>query len=470
MDADAAGGLVLAQTNQGVAVRGNVMRLTRYQVLFEMYTPSALLQVSDVLTDFRILTDNRPVYVGRAVISHLMNTGTVLICEATLEEAWMDVDFFAALADTSSLSQQFRHFIQGWQKTWKVSPEYKLIIADMHSFFMELRSWLDQVELGVRSSPSGSRAELERSCLKALAEPVLPCINELFARFERVAAGVEQDQRPAHRNYMRRQLHPFVLSAPFAYRTFTKPLGFAGDYEMVNMMSRDPFEGSTLFAKVLNAWFLDQMPARAHRNRIKFLSDRILEEFLRVRKQQRPARIFNLGCGPALEVQQVLAQPAVSDSIEFTLVDFNDETLQHLRDVLETASRRSGSKARIHIQKGSVQQILKEGAKGTSQDRKYDLIYCAGLLDYLPDPICQRLMNILYERLAPGGSLLATNVDPSNPMRNGMEDLLDWYLVYRDARQARTLKPQQASPEAFSVVAEPTGVNIFVEARSPEHG
>ena len=54
-----------------------------------------------------------------------------------------------------------------------------------------------------------------------------------------------------------------LLSSPFLYRAYQKPLGYAGDYEMVNMIARDPYEGGSLFAKVVNLWFLSQWPARA---------------------------------------------------------------------------------------------------------------------------------------------------------------------------------------------------------------
>lgn len=41
----------------------------------------------------------------------------------------------------------------------------------------------------------------------------------------------------------------------------------------------------------------------------------------------RRARIFNLGCGPAKEVQLMLAEDPESDHLDFTLADFNAETL-----------------------------------------------------------------------------------------------------------------------------------------------
>src|SRR5437588_3873172 len=100
---------------------------------------------------------------------------------------------------------------------------------------------------------------------------------------------------------MKRQLHPCILCSPFAYRTFYKPLGYAGDYEVVNMMARSPYEGSSLFAKIVNLWFIEQRPAEAHRNRIDSLVQKQFEETARVAGLNRTARIFSLGCGPAIE-------------------------------------------------------------------------------------------------------------------------------------------------------------------------
>src|SRR2546422_4392091 len=84
--------------------------------------------------------------------------------------------------------------------------------------------------------------------------------------------------------------------------------------------------------------------------------------------------------------------------------------------------------------KKSVNQLIKEASKPLGSSAKYDLVYCAGLFDYLPDQVCKRLMNIFYDLLAPGGLLVATNVDDSNPSKNWMEYALDWHLVYRRIR------------------------------------
>jgi extracellular factor (EF) 3-hydroxypalmitic acid methyl ester biosynthesis protein len=122
--------------------------------------------------------------------------------------------------------------------------------------------------------------------------------------------------------------------------------------------------------------------------------------------------------------------------------------------------------------KKSVNQVLKESIKPdeNSTDKDYDFIYCAGLFDYLSDRICKKLMDYFYSLLAPGGLLVATNVDKSNPIRNGMESFLEWHLVYRDRKEFLALRPDEAPEGSCEVKADVTGVNIFMEVRKSLNG
>jgi extracellular factor (EF) 3-hydroxypalmitic acid methyl ester biosynthesis protein len=72
--------------------------------------------------------------------------------------------------------------------------------------------------------------------------------------------------------------------------------------------------------------------------------------------------------------------------------------------------------------------------------------------------------------LAPGGLLVTTNVDISNPERYGMDYLLEWHLVHRDAAQLQALRPDRAPPGSFSIKADETGVNIYFQARKASDG
>ena len=461
--------LVSCQNSQGVELRATLLKLSRFQVAFEVYSPPGTLQTSEVLSDFRIMIQGQPVYSGRAVVSNLINVGTVLVCEATLDEACLDLNWACPLHDRAKLRAGFEKFMDEWGRSFKVHPEFKLVIADMQSFLADLRLWLEQLELQIRAAPSGDRLEMERSTVREVAEAVIPMFDALHERMEDLSGKIEPELRPAHGNFMKRLIHPLMLCSPFGYRTYQKPLGYAGDYEMVNMIVRDPIEGSSLFAKVVNCWFLRQWPARAHRHRIGYLKERLKEESLRGATRGRPIRVLNLGCGPAREIQEFLAEEALSDHAQFTLLDFNQETIEHATEALEAAKKRYGRQTSIQIQKKSVQQVLKDGAKGWTDvpEKKYDLVYCAGLFDYLPDRTCRQLMNIFYDWLAPGGLVAATNVDDCKPFRHMLEFVLDWHLIYRNTQKGAALLPDRAPADSRITKRDPTTVNLFLEARKP---
>jgi extracellular factor (EF) 3-hydroxypalmitic acid methyl ester biosynthesis protein len=458
--------IIVCQTSQGYSVRATPLRITRDVVAFEVYNPYSILQLSEVLQEFRIVVNEQLIYSGRATVSNLVNTGMMLVCEATLTEGWLDVDLYSVVTQPKKLRADFIDFLKEWERINVILPDYKVVLADIQNYFLDLNRWLEQVELGIRSSSFPDRHKTELEIIQELAPTILPSINSLFTRFEEIADKVPEDLLPFHRTYAKRQLHPQVLCSPFAYRTYHKPLGYAGDYETVNMILREPLEGSSMFAKTINMWLLGQPSAQAHRNRIEYLTRQLVKETQRMTQQGAMASVLSIGCGPAREVRNFLIQEELSNYARFTLLDFNDETLQHTAKVLDEAKQQYRRSTIIEMVKKSVHQILKEASK-QSVDRKYHFIYCAGLFDYLSDRVCKRLMNILYDMLAPHGLLLATNVDASNPNRNSMDFFLEWHLIHRNRAQLEYLRPDLAPQGSCFEKHESTGVNIFLEVRKP---
>ena len=391
------------------------------------------------------------------------------MCEADLDDLGFDADFFSSVAQPGQFGAHFDDFVRGWQKVCQVRPDFKVAVADIQSFLLELRRWTEQVALGLRSRPAPKGGSLENEALEQLTGPVVFVLDNLFAKFEESANALDSASQPRHRSYAQRILHPAVLCAPFANRTYQKPLGYAGDYEMVNMILRDPREGASFFAKLLNCWLLKQDSATAHRNRLEFLRGRLTQESLRCLRRGQPLRILSLGCGPAGEVQKFLAEGSLADHAQFTLLDFNDETIHYTTRVLGEICRQHGRRTRIEVLKKSVQQVLKEGSRPLpGADRGYDFVYCSGLFDYLPDRTCKQLMNIFWNWTRPGGLVLATNVTPHSPNRRSLDLLLDWHLIYRDASRFGTFAPEGAAAESVRLYSDDTAVNMFLEARKPD--
>jgi extracellular factor (EF) 3-hydroxypalmitic acid methyl ester biosynthesis protein len=300
-----------------------------------------------------------------------------------------------------------------------------------------------------------------------LAEPIMQKGAEYFVWLEREGALVPEEDSVAHRNFAQTSLHPLLLRAPFVYRTFAKPLGYAGDYEMVNQILADPRQGNSTYFQIINAFFLKAAVAQAHRNRIDILVEYLGRAAAGARSEGRKVRILNVACGPAIEIQRFVASDPNAESVAFTLLDFSEPTLEYTRSCIEKAARSSGRNVEVEYVQESVHQLLKRAAKREDglDNGVFDFVYCAGLFDYLSDKVCSRLLDYFVDRTRPGGSVLVTNVHSTNPQKKVMEHLLEWHLIYRDEAGLESVLPNPR--ENTRTYTDATGVNVFAEFRVP---
>lgn len=457
---------VLGKTSDGQSFSGWITRFSENSVVFELCAPEQVLRSAEVIPEFHASIAGRNVYSGRAVVRGFLDEGISQRCEASLEPGWRGTAQMVDLRHNGATAEECRDFLQRMSDSCQILPEFKLLLTDMRLLLQEFRLWLDKLDVSLSSIDAKERDASERTLVNELATSFIPTFNYFFEKFEVIAATIPDDRAIIHHEHLKQQLHPLLLCSPFAWRTFAKPLGYAGDYAMVNMILDEALAGKTLFAKVLNAWFISQPPAEAHRNRITVLTQMLENESLRVSALGRRLKVLNLGCGPAIEIQRFIAQSTLCEQADLTLLDFNDETLAYAQGIIEERRRACNRRLSVNFIKKSVMQLLKGGERG-GLGQNYDLIYCAGLYDYLPDRVCRQLNEIYYSLLAPGGLLVTTNVDACNPIRHMLDYVLEWHLIYRNSAQFRPLAPAEAPPDAVRIYSDVTGVNIFMEVRSP---
>jgi extracellular factor (EF) 3-hydroxypalmitic acid methyl ester biosynthesis protein len=460
--------VITCRNSQGTELTANLLRIKRYSVVFEVYNPYSILQLSEVLSDFRIMASRRLLYHGKAVVSNLLNTGIVLVCEAMLDEGWVEVDFLSGVSGSTvagrgDLASQFSSFMGEWKSANQVRDPFKLVVADLASMLSGVQHWLTGIDVGIRTTVTRRRDDLEQEIFSGIENRVVDEVLPSMQRFEDVSREVAEAEVAVHKSYVRRELHPIVLCSPFLYRTYTKPLGYAGDYEMVNMMLRNPYEGSSAFAKLLNFALLNTEPVVAHRNRIDYLITRLRSECVR-RVSRGKTRVFNLACGPAMEIQRFLKDYEESDLAEIDLLDFNSETLEYTRERIQESKMAGGRETQVRYFQRSVHQLLRAATQGGEDEfTNYDIVYCAGLFDYLSQRVCKRLVELFCTMVRPGGMVIVTNVAQSNPRKAWMEYVMEWNLIYRDTDEMNDLIPEGIPLRQSKVEADATGVNLFLE-------
>lgn len=452
---------IVAFTNtSGLRGRGTLIHISRSVAVFEVYNPYSLIQLSEVLQEIVVMRGERVIYRGKGVVTSIVTTGLMVIVSVTLIDAWTQFDH---LKPGPALASEVERFISDWEEGLALSEGYQLVVNKFSHFLAEASKWIEEAETAIVGNVTTDESTA-RSFRESVERPVAGKLGELMLLFEKEASRVPDEEAVVYKAFARREIHPFILCAPFAFRSYTKPLGYAGDYEMVNMMLKEsPVTGNNTYARIFHDLTTDVAAAKAHRNRVQILERFLVEEAERVADEQRIFTALSVGCGPAVEVQRFIRNHEAANTSAIHLMDFNEETIRYVQERTRLAMETSGRKPTLQFIQKSIDELLKDvHQQPTAFLPAYDLIYCAGLFDYFPDNVCRNLVQLYHRWVRPGGLLVTTNVHPINPDRFTMEHLLEWYLIYRDEKQMATLAPAGTSAEVF---ADETGVNVFMTIR-----
>ena len=450
--------VVSFRNSQGDKASGTLRGITRRSVSLEVYNPHSVAQLSEMLSDLTVRREGRVVYQGSAVVTTLINTGIYLVMSATLTDPWKDLTNLGH--DSTQIKAEVQNFLKGLEQFTDIHPGFEVIVTRMRTHLSELSRWLQQVDVMMEESFQ-SKNDREIQLLEEISEPIVPLMLEQLMEFESIAKDLDPESVSVHSAFVQRELHPLIMRSPFMHRVYTKPLGYAGDYEMVNMMLRDPYEGPNIYYKIVNKLFLMEGPSVAHKNRVKIMHSKLEALVDQAKRDGKTIKIFNLGCGPAVEVQRLLNTRVLDERTEITLMDFNDQTLGYTKSLLDKIGKNNNSFPKITYEQQSVDQILRQSARLTAEEsNKYDFIYCAGLFDYFSDRACSRVLKLFYKLVKPGGEVLSTNVHSDNPAIAAMEYLVEWYLVYRDEQQMLDLVSDIPGKKVYG---DETGLNIFLE-------
>jgi len=212
-------------------------------------------------------------------------------------------------------------------------------------------------------------------------------------------------------------------------RSYAKPLGYPGDFEVMNQVYDWERKGTNVYEMLLHRLGLEV--AECIKTRMEVVRANI-GKIVQEKGNARAARILSLGSGPAREVELFLGAGALKNKrAEFTLIDQYHAALSYAIEKTYPHVLNAKGQARVQCLNMSFTDILR-GTGGLSTLPPQDMIYSVGLIDYLADRRAQALTRRLYESLAPEGLLIIGNMNDT-PLSNvwPMEFIADWNLYYR---------------------------------------
>jgi hypothetical protein len=313
-----------------------------------------------------------------------------------------------------------------------VPKEYRLFIADVLGLLRCYRSVLDDNSmLAERFGRSFDSASAYDACEARLVQQW----RSLWRAGNEIVRPImsERDVLQATKELTELVLTPEFRLGPIWDRSYEKPLGYPGDYEVMNQVYDWQRAGASVYGMLLHRIGLEV--AECIKTRMEVVRANI-SKTIQARGQDRPARILSLGSGPAREVELALANPrGLGGRAEFTLIDQEAAALRHAYERTYPDVVRSGGTGHVQCLNMSFTDILR-GVSGLTSIPPQDLIYSVGLLDYLADRRAAALARRLYETLMPGGLLVIGNMNET-ALSNlwPMEFITDWSLHYRDETQ-----------------------------------
>jgi extracellular factor (EF) 3-hydroxypalmitic acid methyl ester biosynthesis protein len=269
------------------------------------------------------------------------------------------------------------------------------------------------------------RVTMERGC-STTREPLVDPAVRLMAGY-REALGPEE-WRSAIREIREHPTIRYFYEDPYTAHGFHKPRGYPGDAVLLDFIygggTSSPFvERASALGKAIYYECNAHPSSRAIRSRRDYLGHRVVSL---CRNGRRP-EILSVACGHLREADAFRLATGAGHPGRYVAMDQDPATLEvALSEYSELA---------LEPYRGSVLSLLRPGNPLDT----FDLIYTAGLYDYLSAEVALRLTAKLATLLKPRGRLLIANMLPELPGAGYMEAVMDWWLVYRSLSEIKDL-------------------------------
>jgi extracellular factor (EF) 3-hydroxypalmitic acid methyl ester biosynthesis protein len=229
-----------------------------------------------------------------------------------------------------------------------------------------------------------------------------------------------------------------------------KPYGYSGDFEMIDRIYLRSIAEDPKIRR-WDEYFQSRDACEAVRNRKLYFKNLIaimLEQFC------EGIRILNIGSGPARDVYESLSDQSVGKRLQFDCVDMDENAIAYASKLCIS----NMNEITFH-----ASNIFKWRSTNV-----YELIWSAGLFDYLDDSAFVLLIRRIALMLNKNGRLVVGNFSPNNPTRDYME-FGEWCLNYRNKEKLLDLAGIcDIEDTNYWVEEEPKGINLFLNFQRVE--
>ncbi|HVN71831.1 MAG TPA: hypothetical protein VMU10_07415 [Desulfomonilia bacterium] len=446
---------------------------SRSGVSFYLEDGSLLLKIGDIIPDLKFYSFDLEVHSSSATIIHIQDEdqdGKAVSCiGCSYNEKTMDVYSIIKVDKITKLQNDFLDFAQAMAIEENLDPEFVNLTSHVQFILDGFQERMGHDLEAIHLEEEAIQGALVETLRELAFDALFDELNRYYDHFTKIIERfTDPKQHYIHREFFQKRLRNYLSKSKLFNRSMTKPLGYAGDYEMMNIIYRNAFEGDDLFSQVLNKIDCEGTASRAVRNRRTYLYKK-LKNLIGDNTSSRDLKIMSVACGPTHEFADLLK------GIEGKTLGFTLEYIAMDQDILalEDAKARldplvtGNPELIVYYEQDNIKRLIVEKINSKELYVDLDFVYTAGLFDYLSDRASIRLIHKLYGFLKPGGLLVIGNFGPYNPQKFIMEYGAEWFLIHRGEHELKGLASDLPRNPIVLVEKEPEGVNLFLSVRKP---
>lgn len=258
--------------------------------------------------------------------------------------------------------------------------------------------------------------------------------------------------------YVFKEIFPYFMRSRFTERAYFKPKGYAGDFLMMEAIYRNIPDGDGILGLMVDRYCLNAPPPRAVRARRRLLSRLLEKNVRRLMNVRKTIGIMNLACGSNRELFDFIKRFPHSNMLDCLCIDADPEALEYTSKHVNVFEHGAG----ITLMQ---ENVVKWSLGRVSHDFDFkDIIYSAGLTDYLDERHFRALVRRAWDYLRPGGVLILSNFSKTNPNKAWMDHIFQWRLIHRDEHDLKAIFFKTPFGDNIEVLSEGEGINLFAVA------
>jgi len=318
------------------------------------------------------------------------------------------------------------------ETTRAISHEFQLLTFEIRDFLSTTKASLAHIENSINVQSNNIKTTQHKMVLEGFSSSFLITLKNYNKKLDSIYSKIDsKDERENYKKFFRQLVGEFYTSNPFIGRALAKPRGYAGDYEMMNQIYRDDYEGLTLFDKLMHKYGITEDSSLS----VKYRKNYLMKKFDSLNSLKKDQIVIgSLASGPAREIYEYLQTVSVSDSSKFTfvLMDQDLESLLNAKRNISSTILERGLECNTMFVPLSVRAILEQTEESKMLSMiSFDLLYTAGLYDYLSQPVAKLLTTYLVNAVTNDGQLIIGNFHPNNPTKTISDLAADWRLIHR---------------------------------------